>query len=96
MARYDADDRVAFIPGFAVGGVVRETGIALVHEGEWIVPAPGSAASIEPAGPGAGGPTLEVRFPVEVVVAGALSEADREAIEQRIFNSLADALERLG
>ena len=96
MARHDPEDRVAFIPGFAVGGVVRETGIALVHEGEWILPAPGSAARLEPADPAAAGPTVEVRFPVEVVVAGALSEADREAIEQRIFSSLADALERLG
>lgn len=95
MARFDRDREVAFIPGFATGGIVRETGIALVHEGEWIVPAPGSEARLEPADLAAG-PALEVRFPVEVVVAGALSEAEREAIEQRIFGALTEALERLG
>ena len=80
------------IPAFQEGGVVRETGIALVHEGEYIMPAPGSEARIEP---------LEMQgevnyyFPVEIVIAGTLPEEEREAIEARIWERLNDALERL-
>jgi hypothetical protein len=83
------------IPGFQTGGVVRETGIALVHEGEWILPAAGSEARIEPGEMNAGG-AVEYHFPVEVVVTGAVSEGEIEAIERRIFGALAEAFDRLG
>lgn len=95
MYPYDEEEEVGFVPGFAVGGVVKETGIALVHEGEWIVPAPGSAAQIEPAALGAM-TQVEYHFPVEVEVRGGLSEEDHVAIERRIFGALSQAMERLG
>ncbi|MFE5813187.1 hypothetical protein ACFQ6S_07270 [Streptomyces sp. NPDC056479] len=71
------------------GERVERTGIALVHEGEYIVPAPGSEAVLSPA---AGtGPVVNYYFPVEVelvgdlddtmvrrVVAGVFAELDRE------------------
>ena len=82
------------IPGFQAGGLVRETGIALVHEGEFIMPAPGSESTVEPAEMSAQG-EVNYYFPVEVVIVGSLPEAEREAIEARIWERLNDALERL-
>jgi hypothetical protein len=79
---------------FASGSIVRETGLAVVHENERILPAPGSQAAVEPAGrnlPGA----VEYSFPVEIVVVGGLSDAERERIEAGIWARLATALERL-
>jgi hypothetical protein len=69
---------------------VKETGIALVHEGEYIMPAPGSEAALEPAM--ASGGMVNYYFPVEIVIVGALSEQEREAIENRIWEKLHDAL----
>jgi hypothetical protein len=83
------------IPAFQNGGRVRETGIALVHEGEYIMPAPGSEALIEPvemAGPA----VVNYYFPVEVIIVGSLPEEERTAIETRIWEKLGDALERMG
>ena len=40
--------RACEVPGFAAGGRVDRTGIALVHEGEYIVPAAGSEAVVSP------------------------------------------------
>ncbi len=82
------------IPAFQSGGVVRETGIALVHEGEYIMPAPGSEASIEPAQMNGQG-EVNYYFPVEVVVIGSLPESEREALEARIWEQLTEALQRL-
>jgi hypothetical protein len=82
------------IPAFQAGGVVRETGIALVHEGEFIMPAPGSEATIEPAQMSEQG-EVNYYFPVEVVIVGSLPEEEREAIETRIWEQLTDAFERM-
>ena len=82
------------IPAFQAGGVVRETGIALVHEGEYIMPASGSEATIEPAQMSEQG-EVNYYFPVEIVIVGSLPEEEREAIETRIWEQLRDALERL-
>lgn len=82
------------IPSFQTGGRVRETGIALVHEGEYIMPAPGSEAEIEPAEMTTRG-VINYYFPVEIVIVGSLPEAEREAIEMRIWEKLSDALERM-
>lgn len=92
----DEEDRpdVIRIPGFQEGGLVRETGIALVHEGEYIVPAPGSEAAIEPAQAGDES-VINYYFPVEIVVAGALAESEREAIEASIWERLSEELTRL-
>lgn len=80
------------IPAFQTGGVVRETGLALVHEGEYIMPAPGSEAAIEPAQ--MGDQVVNYYFPVEIVIVGSLSEEEQEIMEARIWEKLTDALDR--
>ena len=40
------------------------------------------------------GRTVSFYFPVEVVVIGALRDADRELLEARIWENLYDAIER--
>lgn len=82
------------LPMFASGGFVKETGLALVHEGEYIMPAPGSEAKIEPAEMTSQG-TVNYYFPVEIVMVGSLPEEEQAAIEARIWESLGDALERM-
>lgn len=82
------------IPAFQAGGLVRETGIALVHEGEYIMPAPGSEAVIEPAQM-SDQSEINYYFPVEIVIVGGLPEAEREAIEAGIWERLGEELTRL-
>jgi hypothetical protein len=82
------------IPGFVTGGRVLETGIALVHEGEQILPAPGSEALIEPTAMAAQA-VVNYYFPVEIVIAGSLPEEERAAIEVRIWEHLGEALARM-
>jgi hypothetical protein len=86
----DFDSMEMNIPAFQTGGRVRETGIALVHEGEYIMPAPGSEAVIEPAQMGG---VINYYFPVEIIIVGSLPEAEREAIESRIWEKLHEALQ---
>ena len=82
------------LPMFQSGGFVKETGLALVHEGEYIMPAPGSEAEIE-AGHMTGQGVINYYFPVEVVIVGSLPEEERAALEARIWESLSSALERM-
>jgi hypothetical protein len=82
------------IPTFLTGGRVRETGLALVHEGEFIMPAPGSEAEIEP-GEMDGQGVINYHFPVEIVIVGSLPEEERELIETRIWERLGDVLARM-
>ena len=65
---------VAVMPSFQFGGRVERTGIALVHEGEYVMPAPGSEAVVSPPGAGPHGQPVTWSFPVEVEVVGELSE----------------------
>ena len=81
------------VPAYAIGGFVRETGLALVHEGEYIVPAAGSEASIEPVARVASG-SVNYYFPVEIELVGAIPEQERAALETRIWSQLTDALDR--
>ena len=81
------------MPMFESGGFVKETGLAVVHEGEYIMPAPGSEAQIEPSQMMAQG--VVNYFPVEVVIVGGLPEEEQAAIEARIWESLGEALERM-
>ncbi len=83
----DSEDQFS---GMAPATRVNETGIALVHEGEYILPAPGSEAVLEPAL--ASGGMINYYFPVEIVIVGDLPEQEREAIENRIWEKLHDAL----
>jgi hypothetical protein len=82
------------MPMFQSGGVVKETGLAVVHEGEYVMPAPGSEAVIEPAQMTAEG-VVNYYFPIEIVIVGTLPEEERAAIEARIWESLGDAFERM-
>lgn len=82
------------IPMFEAGGFVKETGLAIVHEGEYIMPAPGSEAKIEPAHMTTQG-VVNYYFPVEVVIVGSLPEEEHAAIEARIWESLGEAIERM-
>jgi hypothetical protein len=75
-------------------GFVKATGLAVVHEGEYIMPAPGSEAMIEPAEMMTQA-VVNYYFPVEVVVVGALSEDDHAEIEARVWRSFGDALNRM-
>jgi hypothetical protein len=86
---------VAVMPGYAWGGRVERTGIALVHEGEYVVPAPGSEAVISPAAGPAGTPVVW-SFPVEVEVVGELSEEHLRAVATHVFDELDTALRRIG
>lgn len=87
-------DEMDELPMFQSGGFVKETGLALVHEGEYITPAPGSEAMIEPAQMTTQG-VVNYYFPVEVVIVGSLPEEEHAAIEARIWENLGDALERM-
>jgi hypothetical protein len=73
------------VPGFAAGGRVERTGIALVHEGEYVVPQPGSEAVISPAGDAA---VINYYFPVQVEVVGALPDAEVQRVAGYVFDQL--------
>jgi hypothetical protein len=82
------DGGIVAIPGFAVGGRVDRTGIALIHEGEYIVPAPGSEAQIT-ADAGAGAATVvNYYFPVEIEVIGRLSDDQMQQLADYVYRDL--------
>jgi hypothetical protein len=72
------------VPGFAAGGRVDRTGIALVHEGEYIVPAAGSEAVVSPGA----GPVVNYYFPVQVEVVGTLPEDEVLRVAGYVFDEL--------
>ena len=67
------------------GGLVRQTGIALVHEGEMVVPASGSEAEIVLAEQDARN-EIHVHLPVVVEVHG--TDGHARAMEQTIDETL--------
>ncbi|MGW1713451.1 hypothetical protein [Streptomyces sp. NPDC002156] len=75
------------LPGFAAGGRVDRTGIALVHEGEYIVPAPGSEAALSPHAAGAG-PVINYHFPVEIQAVGSLPESESAQLVGQFFDQI--------
>jgi hypothetical protein len=87
---------LAIMPSFQFGGRVERTGIALVHEGEYVMPAPGSEAVISPAGAGPTGQPVTWSFPVEVEVVGELSEGHLQAVARHVFDELDTALRGVG
>jgi len=74
------------MPGFATGGRVERTGIALVHEGEYIVPQPGSEAAIS-SWPDGGG-VVNYYFPVQIEVIGSLPDAEVRRVAEHVFGEL--------
>jgi hypothetical protein len=92
----DEADGLAIMPAFQVGGRVERTGIALIHEGEYIMPAPGSEAVISPDGASAAQQSVTWSFPVEVEVVGELSEEHLQAVAAHVFDELDTALRGIG
>ncbi|MGX2998577.1 hypothetical protein JNUCC64_30660 [Streptomyces sp. JNUCC 64] len=68
------------------GTRVERTGIALVHEGEYVVAAPGAEAEFTDGG--GGGPVVEYHFPVEIEVVGTVDEAVVRQVTERVFEEL--------
>ncbi|MFD7080691.1 hypothetical protein ACFYXV_20165 [Streptomyces sp. NPDC002181] len=68
------------------GDRVDRTGIALVHEGEYIVPAPGSEAVVSRRSDA--GQVVHYHFPVEVEVVGGLQDHDVRRIAAHVFEEL--------
>jgi hypothetical protein len=83
---------LAIMPSFQFGGRVERTGIALVHEGEYIAPAPGSEAVISPGRTDSLSEGTTWTFPVEVEVVGELSEDHLQAVAKHVFDELDIAL----
>ncbi|MFD4507791.1 hypothetical protein [Streptomyces sp. NPDC058457] len=73
------------VPGFATGGRVERTGIALVHEGEYIVPQAGSEAVVSPTSEDA---VINYHFPVQVEVVGTLPDAEVQRVAGYVFDQL--------
>jgi hypothetical protein len=74
---------------------VRRTGLALVHEGELVLPAPGSEAAAGTVG-NDDRAVVNYYFPVEIEIRAGLAAADpRDAIEQALA-SLAQGIDNLG
>ncbi len=68
------------------GDRVERTGIALVHEGEFIVPAAGSEALLTPVT--GSGPVVNYYFPVEVELVGDVDAAVVNRVVARVFAEL--------
>jgi hypothetical protein len=89
----DGDAPTAGVPaGSAVpsggppGDRVERTGIALVHEGEYIVPAAGSEARLTPAADS--GPVVNYWFPVEIELVGEVDDAVVRRVAAYVFAEL--------
>lgn len=84
----------AEVPAFQAGGRVERTGLALVHEGEYIVPAPDSEARIAD-GAGAAGEeqVINYYFPIEIEIVGTLSDEQVRRVAEFVFDTLANELD---
>jgi hypothetical protein len=82
-----AEPSAAPMPGPTVtGDRVERTGIALVHEGEYIVPAAGSEARLTPAA--GSGPVVNYWFPVEIELVGEVDDAVVRRVAAYVFAEL--------
>lgn len=90
------DEGLLVMPAFDAGGRVERTGIALVHEGEYVMPAPGSEAVFSPSDGTGGRGRVVWSFPVEVEVVGELSDTQLDAVAKHVFDELDLALRRRG
>lgn len=96
-AEDDGSRDLVLLPAFQAGGKVERTGIALVHAGEYILPAPGSEATITDVPAAAGGTVVNFYFPVEVEVVGNLGAAQLKAVAEYVVEEFNTALRnRLG
>lgn len=74
---------------------VLETGIALVHDGELVLPAAGSEAQAERVADDARA-VIHYHFPVEIEVRGAGEPVDMEEIARYVYERLAKRLKETG
>ncbi|MFE2323354.1 hypothetical protein ACFXD5_05410 [Streptomyces sp. NPDC059385] len=79
-------DDEAPVPATRAGDRVERTGLALVHEGEYIVPAPGSEAVVSHRSDA--GQVVHYHFPVEVEVVGTLQDHHVRRIAAHVFEEL--------
>lgn len=79
------------LPAFESGGRVERTGIALVHEGEYIVPAAASEALLSGGG-SADGTVVNYYFPIQVEVMGSLPAAEVQRVANYVFDELSREL----
>ncbi|MEW2352944.1 hypothetical protein [Spirillospora sp. NPDC029432] len=91
----DEETGAAGLPSFAAGGRVERTGIALVHEGEYIVPAEGGEAVVSGSAAGAG-TVVNYYFPIEIEVVGDLGAHQVRRVAEHVFDELGRELEGLG
>lgn len=90
----ELNDGVVGLPSYSSGGRVDRTGLALVHEGEYVVPASGSEAVITPSNNiNASQKTVSFNFPVEVEIVSELSESQIQKICETVFEELQTALD---
>jgi hypothetical protein len=78
--------------GESRGARVVRTGIALVHEGELVLPAAGSAAQAEQVLDDERA-VISYHFPVEIEVRGAPPGVDVEDLADRVLRRLAQAVD---
>ena len=90
-AGFSDEESLIGLPEFETGGRVERTGIALIHEGEYILPAPGSEALVSPAEVEAV-QVINYHFPVEIEVVGELEEAQLQRVATFVFETLNSAL----
>jgi len=88
MAGEDDGRGLVLLPGFEQGGRVEKTGIALIHEGEYIFPAPGSEARISAVESPPGGAVINYYFPVEIEVIGSMSEDHMRRVADFVYREL--------
>lgn len=67
---------------------VEHSGLAVVHQGDRIVAAPGSEAAMSSVS----GPDVEYHFPIHVIMVGDIGEETKQEIEARIWDALYAAL----
>lgn len=89
----EAEPSMISVPVFQSGGRVERTGIALVHEGEYIYPAPGSEALImSDTEEMQGDQVINYYFPVEVEIVGTLGNSEMQRVAQYVYDELTSAL----
>jgi len=85
------------VPSFQGGGRVERTGIALIHEGEYVMPAPGSEAVVVPEDELAPGrQVINYYFPVEVEIIGALDERQLKGVAEYVYAEMHAELDSRG
>jgi hypothetical protein len=91
MASGDPQHFTAEVPAFRDGGLVERDGLALLHKDELVIPAEEARAQITPVELAAGD-RVHLDFGVEVVVVGGIPEAEKVALEERLWSAFDAAI----